>query len=90
MPSEACQCEIHISHNFQTRQELYVGAVSIDAQKTTVTFEVQYRDKSYSQMAWKVEGERFWENDLLHLDIDYSVEAAEDEHKNSGIYKVVP
>ena len=26
---------------------------------------------------------------MLHLDIDYSVEAAEDEHKNSGIYKVV-
>ena len=37
----------------------------------------------------KVEGERYWENDLLHMDINYSVEAGEDEHKNSGIYKVV-
>ena len=27
---------------------------------------------------------------MLLLDIDYSVEAAEDEHKNSGIYKVAP
>ena len=33
-------------------------------------------------------GERFWENDLVHLDIGYSVEATEEEHRNSGIYKV--
>ena len=26
---------------------------------------------------------------MLHMDINYSVEAGEDEHKNSGIYKVV-
>ena len=35
-----------------------------------------------------VGGERFWENDLVHLDIGYSVEATEEEHRNSGIYKV--
>ena len=83
-----------------TRQELHVNAITIDAQKTTVTFEVQYLMTTSVincqpnvvvtvKCVLKVEGERYWENDLLHVDINYSVEAGEDEHKNSGIYKVV-
>ena len=35
---------VHVDHNIWNRQELLVEAVTIDAQKTTVTFEVLQRE----------------------------------------------
>ena len=59
IPSETCQSVKFIFHNVSTREELRVEAVTIDAQKTTVTFEVRSRYLFY-QLS-KVGGLKYFE-----------------------------
>ena len=59
---------------YGAREELRITAVTFDLQMTTVSF--------------TVEGDRFWENDQLFLQIEYSVRTEPEDHAGSGLYKV--
>ena len=60
---------------YQDMEELRVVAVTLDPQRTLVGFDLE-------------EGPRFWENDLLYLDIKYRVRTEVEEHRGFGLYKV--
>ena len=60
---------------YQALEELGVAAVTLDPQRTLVGFQLE-------------EGPRFWENDLLYLDIKYRVRTEAEEHQGFGLYKV--